>query len=251
MEVNDLVGLGKLSESTINALAKSIGPLLKPLATEIGQAISDPIRRIRFEREIQWYRRLEQAGCYIEAAGKAIHPVNPKILLPISEHSTLETDTYLQDLWSKLLASALVEEEIHPSFAEVLKQLTPLDAKVFLLIDTKTEDSKEHNEFTIFLELVSEFGASDLAEKIKGACSFPKSYDFTKDDEKLLLEKQRFIRESLENLQRLSLLDAVGKPMPSQSRLGYVILPWGAVGLHHSSFGFRFLKAINGPQSST
>jgi len=121
MEVNDLTGIGKLSESASSALVKSLGPLLKPMLTEVGQAISDPIRRTRLEREMQWYKRLEKAGYYIESAGKPIHPVNPKILLPIAEYATLETDKYLQDVWSKLLASVLTEEEGHPSFAEELK----------------------------------------------------------------------------------------------------------------------------------
>ena len=191
MEVNDLVGLGKLSESTINALAKSFGPLLKPMLTEVGGAISDPFRRIRQEREIQWYQRLEQAGYYIEAAGKPIHPVNPKILIPIAESATLETDEYLQDMWSKLIASALTaDEEIHPSFIEVLKQLISLEAKVFSLVGqmasrpAKQQVKTEHTEYSIFLTLSDELGIPEIANKIEAV-----KIELSESDEAILRKK--------------------------------------------------------------
>jgi hypothetical protein len=246
MEINDLIGLGQLSESALNSMGKSLSPLLKPVFEELGQAFSDPVRRIRFEREIQWYKRLEKAGLYIEESGKKIHPINPKILLPIAESASLEDDSYLQDLWSRLLASALTDGGLHPGFPEVLKQLTPLDAKVLNLIGKKAGDRLTHNEFTIFLELAKHFGAGELARKIsenRGTSEL----DFTTDDEALLIEKHALIQESLDNLQRLSLIKTIEYTNPLQNAYGTIVIPWGATNIEHSSFGIRFLCCITGP----
>lgn len=64
-------------------------------------------------------------------AGVDPAPVAPKLFFPILQQASLEDDEYLQSRWAGLLASAASGEQpaVHPSFAEVLKQLSPVDAK--------------------------------------------------------------------------------------------------------------------------
>jgi Abortive infection alpha len=56
--------------------------------------------------------------------------VPPHLLLPIIESASLEDNPTIQDTWSGLLASASDRtNELSPSYVEILKQLTPIDAR--------------------------------------------------------------------------------------------------------------------------
>lgn len=56
--------------------------------------------------------------------------VPSRILLPLLESAAIEDEDSMQDLWAHLLATAATDlNSIHPGFAEVLKQLTPGEAR--------------------------------------------------------------------------------------------------------------------------
>lgn len=74
-----------------------------------------------------------KAVAYLAAVGREPQPVELKVLLPLVQAAALETDDSLAEKWAALLANAADPEQrvqVQPGFVEVLRQLTPLDARV-------------------------------------------------------------------------------------------------------------------------
>jgi hypothetical protein len=74
-----------------------------------------------------------KAVAYLAAVGRAPQPVEPKLLLPLVQAASLETDETLADRWAALLSNAADPAQrvaVQPGFVEVLRQLTPIDAQV-------------------------------------------------------------------------------------------------------------------------
>jgi hypothetical protein len=74
-----------------------------------------------------------KAVAYLAAVDRAPQPIEPKLLLPLVQAASLETDEGLADRWAALLANAADPAQrvaVQPGFVEVLRQLTPTDARV-------------------------------------------------------------------------------------------------------------------------
>jgi hypothetical protein len=81
--------------------------------------------------------RAKQVGTkavgYLVAVGRTTQPVEEKLLLPLVQAASLESDPSLADKWAALLANAADPARysgVQPGFIEVLRQLTPTDAQV-------------------------------------------------------------------------------------------------------------------------
>ena len=74
-----------------------------------------------------------KAASLLAAVGREPEPVEPKLLIPLVQAASLETDESLSDKWAALLANAAdpaQQVRVQPGFAEVLRQLTPVDAQI-------------------------------------------------------------------------------------------------------------------------
>lgn len=72
-----------------------------------------------------------KAHDYLATTGREPQSVEPKLLLPLVEAASLEADPTLVERWAALLANAAdpaQKSPVQPSFADVLRQLTPTDA---------------------------------------------------------------------------------------------------------------------------
>lgn len=102
--------------------------LLGPAVTEVGQGLADSARVWRLERQIRLWVKVKNM---VETANLPIKPVAPRLLFPILEAASLEDDDNLQSHWAGLLSNAATDpNSVHPSFIEVLRQLTPEDAQL-------------------------------------------------------------------------------------------------------------------------
>lgn len=73
------------------------------------------------------------AGTMVEKAGREVRPVPGRILMPILEHASIEEDDDLRTKWAALLANAATPEfgtYVLPAYAEILRQITPVQAKM-------------------------------------------------------------------------------------------------------------------------
>lgn len=89
--------------------------------------------------------RAKQVGSkavgYLAAVGREAQPVEEKILYPLLQAASLESDSTLAEQWAALLANAADPTQniqVLPGFAEVLRQLTPTDAIILAHIYKRT-----------------------------------------------------------------------------------------------------------------
>jgi hypothetical protein len=102
--------------------------LLKPTAALIGTDIAERYREWRGQNLADV---LIQANDFAQTAGLSVGPVPGRILFPILEYASMEDDASLRRLWASLLANAASQSSLGktlPAFAEILRQLTPVEA---------------------------------------------------------------------------------------------------------------------------
>lgn len=99
-----------------------LSQFLGPSAKHLGEQLLERGKRVG-----------AKAAAMLTAVGREPQAVEPKVLLPLVQAASLETDASLSDKWAALLANAADPAQrvaVQPGFAEVLRQLTPTDARV-------------------------------------------------------------------------------------------------------------------------
>jgi hypothetical protein len=87
--------------------------------------------KVRQFRQRNFYRVAEKVEQYLAEANVEPKAIPARLLLPLVDSASLEDDETIQELWAQLLASAAQEPEaIPPSYAEMLKQLSPQQARI-------------------------------------------------------------------------------------------------------------------------
>lgn len=167
--IDDVLGIGKLSDNAIqllkegkDTLEKIIGPVASPVWTELGLAIQDPLRRLRAEREINWMKRLGQAGKYIEQAGLEYKPVDLKTIDRLREFSSLEEDASLQDKWARLIASAATQGTLPISSILILGEISPEEARILDFMYAEIKSLSDKDDLKISTPINKAFQVSDL-----------------------------------------------------------------------------------------
>ena len=107
-----------------------IGKILGYPFEEIGGIIGDPIRYLRIKILIILFKKFKKL-----LKNNNIEPqkIPLKILSPLLESASLEEDESLSDRWAELLLSASnpsTSKNVRPAFIEILKTLTPIEAKI-------------------------------------------------------------------------------------------------------------------------
>jgi hypothetical protein len=133
-----LPSLAELAES----VRKLIAPFSDPVLKELGEYVAGKIRFINFRNSL---KVLEQAKCRLDALGMRPNSVNLKILVPILDGAGLEDNDDLIEMWSGLLASAAGNCKVLPSFAHILTELSPIEAKILDYIHTYRQEIEYGN----------------------------------------------------------------------------------------------------------
>jgi hypothetical protein len=131
------------SELTKKAM-EPVGGLLKriagPLADEIGESLALTARPYRIAHSVKMFQKTQRM---LKEAGLPAQSVPPRLFLPMVEAASIEDDEDLHTKWSALLANAASSPgKVHPSYIEILKQLTPDDARFLDKLYTATNDKK-------------------------------------------------------------------------------------------------------------
>jgi len=118
----------ELARRALEPLGDLLGKLAGPLADEVGETFGIWARQYRVR---QGLKMLQKTQRMLKEAGLAPQAVSPRLFLPILEHASIENDEDLHSRWAALLANASAcPNSVHPSFVEILGQLTPDDAQV-------------------------------------------------------------------------------------------------------------------------
>ena len=106
--------------------------LAGPAAVEIGESFGERFRLWRISNSVKYLTKLQRR---LEPIGIHRRDVALKLLVGVVEHGTMEEEDELQDMWATLLASEADAREphVHPSFPDILHQLTARDARLLML----------------------------------------------------------------------------------------------------------------------
>jgi abortive infection alpha-like protein len=158
----------KLVKAGVEAALKPFADLLEklagPTAEEIGLTFKDHVRVFRLKRQLRLFQRTKEM---LQEAGIEPKHVSLKILGPIVESASLEENDSLQDKWAALLATAASadeDEQVHPSFVEVLKQLSALDSQFLDCIFSKRHQKGPRGQGKVYDQEVIEAMFPELIE---------------------------------------------------------------------------------------
>lgn len=144
--------ISEILSTSNNVLLEVYGDLLKPGVTQVGQAIGTligygntllmPIALKNEKSRITIQNNLDKYRQKLETIPEEnIQSVIPEIGVPILEKLMYVSDETLVELYTELLAKASDIEQCnstHPSFANIINNLSPKEVKILELINTKS-----------------------------------------------------------------------------------------------------------------
>ena len=212
-------------KETIKALAKPVQDFISAVvgepSKELGGWISDNIRGKRLDTQIRIFTK---AQTLVKESGINPNAVNLKLLVPLLESGSLENDDDIIGMWSNLLASASLSNDIRISYISILKELEVVEAKIMQYV---------------FQQLISNYGINfepnnEYAGSIDGVL-ICKIFSFNNAE----------FERSVDNLFRLRLL------APTASRLEFIdnkeipFAHYTKKQLGVTYLGYYFAKACN------
>jgi hypothetical protein len=93
--------------------------------------LADTLKYKRWERQIKLVEKAERLIINKNLTNKSV-PISPKLAIPIFQNASLEDDEVLHDVYAKLLVTAIDPniQTRRTAFAEIIRQLEPLDVKL-------------------------------------------------------------------------------------------------------------------------
>jgi len=164
--MDDLTGIGKVSESIekgtqeVRQLAYDF--LAFPVK-EAGQLIAEKIRYFRFTNAI---RTMQRAKEKLGELHVPVQTVDLKTLVPLLEGASLEEDPEMVEIWAGLLASAATSNQPLVSFVYILREISPIEAKILEIVGTSSIEAMTVRDFKYFGITVL-----DLLEKLSSPSS--------------------------------------------------------------------------------
>lgn len=119
-------------EKGMEILQDFMNKIAGPAAEEFGLALQDKAKLYRYKNLL---KILEKAKKYAEESNSDIREIPLRTLIPMFEGASLENNENLADKWAALIANAATRDSIienHPSYAQILREMSPNDA---LLLD--------------------------------------------------------------------------------------------------------------------
>jgi hypothetical protein len=125
-EETQMISTGlQMAKEYANTIVK--GPL-----SQLGGILSDAIGHWRLRNQVRLILKTKK---WLEDNGVEPKPLLPEIFVPLIEDAANIEDETLMDMFASLLKNHLdpsCHEKIHPSYTNVLAQLSPFDARMML-----------------------------------------------------------------------------------------------------------------------
>jgi hypothetical protein len=143
--IGDEKPLEKATETAIResfiAIRDFLGTIGGPAATEFGGTLGDWMKYWRFKNMVNIALR---AKSFLERRGIQPKRVLPGTMIPLLEAASLADTEELQEMWASLLASAARGDapEVPPAYVFILRELSPVEARVLALAAARPETSK-------------------------------------------------------------------------------------------------------------
>jgi len=145
-----MVSPGEIVKAGFDAALKPFTDLIMkiagPAADEIGLTLQDQVKVFRLKRQLRLLERVKEM-----LGDREPQRVPLKLFQEVVENASVEESDDLQDRWAALLANAALDaDSVHPAFIEVLKQLTPQEAR---LLDLISENRRAATETALLGEI--------------------------------------------------------------------------------------------------
>lgn len=151
------------------ATAKSYADMiLKPPLEQIGGILSDSIGLWRLKNQVRVMLKVKE---FLEKQGiETPKKLEPDIVVPLLDAASYSEDETLSDMYASLLAAHADDSrqnEVHPSHAKVLGQMSRQDAYVLDLIDQLQHERynqqgiKSYANSTTYQDLIEKLGGLD------------------------------------------------------------------------------------------
>lgn len=127
-----MVGIA-VGKPALGLVRDFLGRVLAPSGDALGQTLAYPIQQFNRRRIERAERMVIGAAAIVAQAGETPLQVPGRVLFPILEKGSVEEDSELQLRWMTLLASSAMPSKhnwVLPGFAEILSQLTPIQAAI-------------------------------------------------------------------------------------------------------------------------
>lgn len=134
MTPDEMQGLAQ----SLSAAKDYADAIVKEPLEQVGGLLADTVGYWRLKNRVRLFLKAKQ---FMEEAGvKPNTKLLPSVFVPLVEEAGNTDDPDLSDMFARLLASHLdpaSQSKVHPAFAKVLGQLSPLDAAILKLIDDR------------------------------------------------------------------------------------------------------------------
>jgi hypothetical protein len=126
--------------------------LLAPLS-EVGLLARDQISFWRFKNQVKMVGKAQKLIQERKLSPESVkNSVLPEQIVPLIEEGSNAADPELNDMFAKLLASAIdpkTKDLVHPSYAKIVAQLSPLEARIIKTIyEEITQYEQQHPKGT-------------------------------------------------------------------------------------------------------
>lgn len=137
-------------EASKDEIAAFFDGVIPEFVKDGGGILSDTVKFWRFKNAVNI---VIKSKTLITDSGLTKKEVPLKVLLPLLENATLEEEEQMQNKWSNLLANAITgAKNINPNYAEILKELAPLEValldKIFDEIKEKSYEDRKNIQFS-------------------------------------------------------------------------------------------------------
>jgi hypothetical protein len=194
-------------------------------------------------------KRTSRAGKVIADAAQMVHEsgvtpqeVHGRILLPLIEYSSLEDEPDLQRKWASLLANAASSgkaNRIIPAFAEILRQLTPVQARILDWMHSKEIDNTQYGLSKTWPDVTR----SDIE----------KTFDLSHGDYALLITDMERL-QLIEPRRDIPVMDDEGAAIDGEQILALAVARWNSRikydSIGFTSLGLHFIQACLPPNAA-
>lgn len=139
-------------DAAMRPLADIVDKIAGPMAEELGLTLQDHVKVFRLKRQIRLFQKVKEI---LDREGVEPGRVPLKLLAAIMDNATLEEDHSLQDMWAALLANNAMGNSLETIFGEILRQLSPADARLLRNCFHEVMSSPMNRETGRFLILES------------------------------------------------------------------------------------------------
>lgn len=144
---NEIVkhGMKELVEKATDFLGRLVNPPLE----ELGGLLADHVKFWGFKNQVNLLAKAEK---FLEEKGVSPQQIPLKTIVPLLDDSSLEEDASMQDRWASLLASAAdpdFSSILLPSYVDLLKQLSPLEALMLDQMFDKYERTEQEKKASL------------------------------------------------------------------------------------------------------